>query len=74
MRAEVPDSMSDTAAAGHDPVHANSDLGHADHGGDHGHGSEELGPIDVVMWSVGLLGVALGLLVAMCVAFAVGVL
>jgi hypothetical protein len=62
--------MIDTAAAGHDPAHANPDPGHSDHG-DPG---EELGPIDVVMWSVGLLGVALGLLVAMCVAFAVGVL
>ena len=70
MRAEVPDSMSDTAAAGHDPAHPNSDHGHSDHG----HVGEELGPIDVVMWSVGLLGVALGLIVALCVAFAVGVL
>jgi hypothetical protein len=74
MRAEVPDSMSDTAAASHDPAHPNSDHGDNDHGGGHGQGGEELGPIDVVMWSVGLLGVALGLLVALCVAFAVGVL
>jgi hypothetical protein len=73
MRAEVPDSMSDTAAAGHDPAHADSDHGNGDHGGGHGHGGEALGPIDVAMWSVGILGVALGLLVAVCVAFATGV-
>lgn len=73
MLAEVPDSMSDIAA-GHDPAHPNADHGDSDHGGGHGHAAEELGPIDVVMWSVGLLGVALGLLVALCVALAVGVL
>jgi len=69
MRTEVPRQMSD-AAASHDPAHPSSDHGHADHG----HAPEALGPIDVAMWSVGVLGVALGLLVALCVAFATGVL
>jgi hypothetical protein len=65
--------MSDTPG-GHDPAHPISDHGHSDHGdGDHGDGPELLGPIDGPMWSVGLLGVALGLLVAVCVAFATGV-
>jgi hypothetical protein len=74
MRAEVPDSMSDTAAGGHDPAHPATDHGQDDHGhGDHGHGEEALGPIDITMWGVGILGVALGLLVAICAAFATGV-
>lgn len=69
MRAEVPDSMSDTAAGGHDPAHPATDHGQDDHG----HGEEALGPIDITMWGVGILGVALGLLVAICAAFATGV-
>jgi hypothetical protein len=60
--------MSD-ATGSHYPAHPSSDHGHADHGNP----AELLGPIDVPMWSVGLLGVALGLLVALCVAFATGV-
>jgi hypothetical protein len=55
---------------GHDPEHPNSDHGHSDHG----HAPDILGPIDLAMWGVGLLGVALGLLVALCCAFAVGML
>jgi hypothetical protein len=73
MPAEVPNPMSDPPG-GHDPAHPNSDHGDGDHGhADHGDSPELLGPIDVPMWSVGLLGVALGLLVAVCVAFATGV-
>ena len=68
--------MTDEHAA-HDPAHPDSDHGHDDHdagahGGD-GHGGEVLGPVDVTMWGVGLVGVALGLLVTVCVAFATGV-
>ena len=67
--------MSDPHAASttpHDPAGsaASPDHGHAGHG----QAAEALGPIDIVMWGVGLLGVALGLLVALCTAFAVGVL
>ncbi len=69
--------MSDSHPASptaHDPAGsaapADSDHGHAGHG----QASEALGPIDIVMWGVGLLGVTLGLLVALCTAFAVGVL
>jgi hypothetical protein len=68
--------MTDQPAA-HDPAHPDSDHGHDDHdagahGGD-GRGGEALGPVDVTMWGVGVVGVALGLLVAVCVAFATGV-
>jgi hypothetical protein len=71
--------MTDQHAA-HDPAHPDTDHGHDDygagaHGGDtHAHSGEALGPIDVTMWGVGVVGVALGLLVAVCVAFATGVL
>jgi hypothetical protein len=65
---------------GHDPAHPDSDHGHDDHaaGGHgaadaHGHGGEALGPIDITMWGIGVVGVALGLLVALCVAFSTGV-
>ena len=47
---------------------------HDSHDADDGPADEGLGPIDVAMWGVGILGVALGLLVALCCAFAVGML
>jgi hypothetical protein len=47
---------------------------HDSHAADRGQADESLGPIDVAMWGVGILGVALGLLVALCCAFAVGML
>jgi hypothetical protein len=62
--------MSDPQAAGPDPARPDSGHGHEDHG----HASETLGPIDLAMWGVGLLGAAIGLLVAVCCAFAEGVL
>ena len=46
---------------------------HAPHDS-HSQADDALGPVDVAMWGVGLLGVALGLLVALCCAFAVGML
>ncbi len=54
-----PHASAAPAAAGHD---------------DHGHGETALGPIDFSMWGVGVLGVALGLLVSLCCAFATGML
>jgi hypothetical protein len=36
------------------------------------HGSDPLGPIDTVGWAVGLIGVLLGLAVALCFVFATG--
>ena len=48
--------------------------GPGDHGGDHGHDdhahdSEALGPIDTQAWGALALGIGLGLIVAVCVAF-----
>jgi hypothetical protein len=61
--------------------HADLDtLGHAgavahhttdDHGDDHGHddhahADEPLGPIDVAAWGAGIVGIVIGLVVALC--------
>jgi hypothetical protein len=40
---------------------------------DHAHMGEPLGPIDATAWAVGVLGVVLGLVVALCFAAAVGI-
>ncbi|HET7168856.1 MAG TPA: hypothetical protein VFI69_06600 [Candidatus Limnocylindrales bacterium] len=63
------------------PGHAGSVAHHAtdDHGGDHGHddhahGAETLGPIDTAAWGAGLLGVALGLAVALAFVLATSVI
>jgi hypothetical protein len=55
--------MSDTPAAApaadpHEPDHV---TGHGDDS--HGHGGSDLGPFDVVMWTFGVAGVVLGVLV-----------
>lgn len=55
------------------PGHAGA-VGHHltdDHGDDHGHddhahAEEPLGPIDRAAWGAGILGVVIGLVVAMC--------
>ena len=49
--------------------------GTSDHGDDHGHddhadADEPLGPIDVSAWGALVGGIALGLIVALCIAFA----
>ena len=65
--------------AGHDtdkPGHEGAVAHHApdDHGEDHGHDdhaysdSEVLGPIDAIAWGAGVLGVVLGLAVALAFA------
>lgn len=56
-------------------AHHNVDDHGEDHGhDDHAHGDEPLGPIDVIAWGAGLLGVALGLVVAVAFAAATGVI
>lgn len=45
--------------------HATTD-GHADHADDQAHGGEALGPVDVRAWGALILGVAAGLVVALC--------
>jgi hypothetical protein len=48
-----------------DEPHGADDHG-AEHGhDDHAHGSEELGPIDTMAWGALLLGIGLGLIVAL---------
>jgi hypothetical protein len=55
-----------------EPGHAADDHGEPDgHAGsgdhdDHGHGGEALGPVDVRAWGALALGVAAGLVVALC--------
>jgi hypothetical protein len=47
-----------------------------DHGAGHGHGEPEtpLGPVDVVTWGAGLLGVLLGGVTALAFALSTGLL
>ncbi len=64
--------MSDTdhgahGAAAHGPGH---DDGHGHD--EHGHPADKLGPIDWTLWSVGLLGVAVALVVTAGFAMATG--
>ncbi len=55
---------------------------HATHSGNnsnahhepHGDGAAALGPIDMAAWGAGILGVAIGLVIAFCFALGVGVL
>ena len=44
----------------------------ADHGDDHAHGSEALGPIDWPMWIVGVIGVIVALIMTAGLAAASG--
>lgn len=57
----------DTTA--HDEPH-----GADDHGHDHGHAEDALGPVDVMAWGVGILGVAIGLVTAFSFALSTGLL
>ena len=65
----MSDTSSATAAAHaadpHAPDHA---TGHGDDS--HGHGGNDLGPFDVVMWTFGIVGVVLGILVWAAIAIA----
>ncbi len=59
-------------ALGEEDAHGN---GHDDgHGSAHGHLDEALGPVDIVAWGAGVLGVAIGLATALCFALATGLL
>ena len=56
-------------APGHDGAvdhHLTDDHGD-DHGhDDHAHAEEPLGPIDVAAWGAGVLGIGIGLVIAVC--------
>jgi len=64
-----PDPTGPEGQDGHD------DDGHgdADHV-DHGHGGDELGPVDVQAWGALALGVAAGLLIVLCLVLTTSVL
>jgi hypothetical protein len=72
-----PDAAA-TATETHDEPHGSAGHGggHGASGGDGDHhaGEEPLGPIDVTMWGLGVLGVILGGVVAVLMAMSVGAL
>jgi len=55
-----------------DESHGPDDHGETDGHDDHAHGSEALGPVDVQAWGAFGVGIALGLIVAVCVALSTG--
>ena len=65
MSSTPPPAAEGPAADPHAPDHV---TGHGDDS--HGHGGDALGPFDVVMWTFGLVGVALGILVWAALAIA----
>lgn len=50
------------SAASHATAHAGA--GHGDAHGEHGHAADTLGPIDIRMWGVGILGVIVAVVIA----------
>lgn len=64
--------MSDTTSDDHPPIREADESGHAqgheEHGGhdEHADHTVPLGPIDWTAWGAGILGVAAGLAVAVC--------
>jgi hypothetical protein len=69
----TPDELDHGAAdRGHHPgdvageAHGPDDHGETHGHGDHAHASEALGPIDVQAWGALALGIAAGLVVALC--------
>ena len=65
------DTPGHEGAVGH---HLADDHGE-DHGhDDHGHGEEPLGPIDIAAWGAGIVGVAVGVVIAACFALATSAL
>lgn len=68
-RTDLAESQHDVDAPGHAGAvahHATDEHGHDDHA----HAEESLGPIDVPAWGAGILGVLLGLAVAVAFVFA----
>ncbi|HEU4672108.1 MAG TPA: hypothetical protein VFS32_04350 [Candidatus Limnocylindrales bacterium] len=67
------DAPSSHAGAGRDHGPDDDAAHHAaviDDHDDHAHMGEALGPVDLTAWTVGVLGVVLGLVVAVCFALA----
>ena len=57
-----------------DEPHGSGDHGEAHGHDDHGHAEMALGPVDVVAWGVGVLGVVIGLVTAFCFALSTGLI
>jgi ABC-type nickel/cobalt efflux system permease component RcnA len=76
MWSEVPARTMTTTQTSHEP--GPDELSHAtphdetEGHDDHAHGSEALGPVDVQAWGAFAVGIALGLIVAVCVALSTG--
>ena len=78
MRAEVRTAQmtthqNDADAPGHPDAVAHHSLD--DHGENHGHddhahAEEALGPVDVAAWGAGVIGVLVGIAIALCFALA----
>lgn len=64
------------STADHPAASGDHAAGGDDHGAGHGHGDAEapLGPVDVVAWGAGLLGVLLGGVTALAFALSTGLL
>jgi hypothetical protein len=56
----------------HDEPHAAGDGGADTEHDDHGHAGEALGPIDWPQWAAGILGVAIGIVIAAGFALSTG--
>ena len=76
-----PDELAHAATdRGHHPgdvvdeTHGPADHGETDGHDDHAHGAEALGPVDVRAWGALALGVAAGLVVALCLVITTGIL
>ena len=57
-----------------DEAHGPDDHGDTHGHDDHAHGPEALGPVDTARWGAFVLGVAAGLLVALCLVLTVAVI
>ena len=58
LEVQTTPAMSDTDHGAHGATPAHGTAPDAGHGhDDHGHAADTLGPIDTVMWGVGVLGV-----------------
>ena len=57
------------AVAHHETTDHGDDHGHDDHA----HGEEPLGPIDIAAWGAGVLGVVIGLAIAVCLTWVTSV-
>jgi hypothetical protein len=67
----TPDELEGHATT--DPSHHPGDVAGEPHGpDDHAHAGEALGPVDVQAWGALVLGVAAGLVVALCLVISLG--